>query len=50
MDDKERRMWVMNDEELYSWWHSERKSMSNFIKEHRQELTNIINKKLGRVV
>jgi aspartate/tyrosine/aromatic aminotransferase len=50
MDDKERQMWVMNDEGLYRWWKSERKGISDFIKEHRQELTDIINKKLGRVI
>jgi hypothetical protein len=50
MDDEERRQWVMNDEGLYNWFRSSRKSLSAFIKENRSELTSMINKKLGRVV
>jgi hypothetical protein len=48
MNDDERRMWLENDEGLYNWRRSERKSISEFIKEHRSELDCIINKKLGR--
>lgn len=50
MDDEERRLWVLNDEGLYNWFKSERISMTLFIKTHRDELTNIINRKLGKVL
>lgn len=50
MDDKEREMWVMNDEGLYRWFKSSRKSIREFIKENREELTKMIKHKLGEVV
>ena len=42
MNDQEREMWVMNDEGIYRWWKSSRKSMRAFIKENREQLTRII--------
>lgn len=50
MDDDERKNWVMNDEGLYNWYISERIGLTKFVKEHRKELTDIINKKLGRMI
>lgn len=37
-DDKERAMWVNNDEPLYGWWKSTRKPLAKFIKENRAEI------------
>jgi len=48
--DKEREMWVMNDESLYNWFKSEKKPIRVFIKEHKEELNKFIKKKLGDVV
>ncbi len=48
MNDEECRLWVLNDEGLYSWWKSERKPLQTFIREHREELTECIDKALGR--
>jgi hypothetical protein len=47
MDDNERRLWVLNDEGLYNWYKSTRQGLYKFIKNNRDELTNIINQKLG---
>ena len=47
MNDKERGLWVNNDEGLYTWWLRERMPMRNFIKIHRDELTKYINKVIG---
>lgn len=48
MNDREREMWVLNDEGLYTWWQSSRQSMRAFIRENRSELTALINRALGR--
>lgn len=42
MNDKEREEWVMNDEGLYRWFKSERKSMRNFLRDNRSEITRAI--------
>lgn len=47
MDDRERELWVLNDEGLYDWFKSERKPIRQFIKDNRAELTEIINKAIG---
>lgn len=47
MDDNERRLWVLNDEGLYNWYRSSRQSITQFIKENREELTQLINKAMS---
>jgi hypothetical protein len=42
MNDRERELWVRNDEGLYSWWRQSRLSMREFIGENRNELTRLI--------
>lgn len=48
MNNRERQMWIDNDEGLYSWWKSEHCSMSAFIREHREELDGYINRELNK--
>jgi hypothetical protein len=48
MNNKEREQWINNDEGLYKWWKSTCLSMTRFIKEHRQEIDEYINKVLNR--
>jgi hypothetical protein len=42
MNNRERELWVNNDEGLYLWWKRSRLSMRNFIKENREELDALI--------
>lgn len=49
MNDREREMWVLNDEYLYHWfltWHGGR-FMRKFVRKHRDQLTHYINDRLG---
>ena len=48
MNDRERELWVMNDEGLYRWWKSTRKTLRSFIRENRQVITDSINRAMGR--
>lgn len=48
MNDEERRLWVLNDEGLYNWWQSEKCGLTVFIRRYRQELTQLINRALGK--
>lgn len=48
LNDKERELWVLNDEGLYNWQRSSRLSMRNFIRENRAELDAYINRALNR--
>lgn len=48
MNDRERELWVLNDEGLYLGWKSTRLPIRRFIRENRQELTDCINRALGR--
>jgi len=48
MNDEERRLWVLNDEGLYSWWRTSHKSMRPFIRENREEIDKAINSVLNR--
>lgn len=41
-NDRERELWVLNDEGLHSWWKSTRMSMRQFIRENRQEIDEAI--------
>lgn len=35
MNNREREMWIDNDEGLYCWWKSSRQSKRKFIRENR---------------
>lgn len=48
MNDRDRELWVLNDEGLYLWWKSTRLPIRRLIRENRQELTDCINRALGR--
>ena len=50
MDNREREMWIQNDEGLYGWWKSSHTTLRNFIKENRVEIDATINRKLGKVI
>ena len=41
-DYEELRLWVLNDEGLYNWWKSSRRSLDNFIKEDGIEIAEAI--------
>lgn len=47
MNDKDRRLWVVNDEVLYLWWQSEVCGIYVFVRKRRKELTEYILKALG---
>lgn len=47
MNDRERELWVMNDEGLYRWFKRSRQGMRRFIRDNREELTQIIQRALG---
>jgi len=42
MNNEERRLWVLNDEELYTWFKGTHLSMTEFLKENREELDKCI--------
>lgn len=42
MSIKDIGQWIDNDEGLYNWWKSTKKSKTAFIKENRQALENLI--------
>ena len=42
MDNKERRQWILNDKGLYNWQIGSKLSMSEFIKENKDEIDRII--------
>lgn len=48
MNDRERELWVSNDEGLYNWHRRSRLSMRRFIRENREELDAIIKAYLDR--
>ena len=48
LDDREREMWVRNDEGLYNWWRSSRLSMRDFLRQNRTEIDAAINRVLGK--
>ncbi len=47
-NDRERELWVSNDEGLYNWWKDSGLSMRNFLRQNREELDQIINDALNR--
>lgn len=38
MNDRERELWVQNDEGLYRWWKSSRLALRAFLRENREEI------------
>jgi len=42
LNDTDREQWIDNDEGLYNWWRSSRLSKREFIRQNRDELTQII--------
>ena len=47
MNDRERELWVLNDELLYNWWKSTCKGIRRFIRDNRKDLTDYIKGKLN---
>jgi hypothetical protein len=47
MNDRERSLWIDNDEGLYRWWKSTRQSKTRFIRENRKEIGDYIVKALN---
>ena len=50
MNDREREMWIDNDEGLYLWWRGSRQSKRAFLRENRADLDAAINRALGRSI
>lgn len=48
LNDNDREQWISNDEYLYNWQRSSRKSMRTFIRENRAELDEYINGRLNK--
>ena len=48
MDERERELWVLNDEGLYLWWKQSKRPLRKFLRENREELDRIIKGRLGR--
>jgi len=48
MNDEERRQWVLNDEGVYRWYIRSRMGLYRFIRENREELTEIIEKAINK--
>jgi hypothetical protein len=46
-NDRERELWVSNEESLWNWYRSSRQSMREFIRANREELDEIISRALG---
>ena len=42
INDTERSLWVDNDEGLYLWWKQSRLPKWAFVKQNRQEITDVI--------
>jgi len=47
MNDRERELWVKNDEGLYRFWRSTRLSMRNFLRQYRDEIDAAIDRVLN---
>lgn len=48
LNDQDREQWVRNDEGLYRWWLGTRKTMRQFVRENRANLTQAIMRELNR--
>ena len=42
MNDRERSLWVDNDEGLYTWWRQSRLTKGQFIRQNRKVITEAI--------
>ena len=38
LNDKERTLWVENDESLYRWWKSTDMTLRRFVRKHRADI------------
>jgi hypothetical protein len=47
MNNRERQMWIDNDEGLYNWFKSSRCSMTQFIKDNKDEIDACIKRVLA---
>ena len=47
LNDRERSLWVQNDEGLYSWWRRSRRGLRAFIRENRTALDAVLKHRLG---
>ena len=47
MNDRERSLWIVNDQGLYNWWKGSRLSHTAFIAQNRKELTACINRAMA---
>lgn len=48
MNERERQLWIDNDEPLHLWWKSTRMSIRKFMRENRKEIDAYIAKLLAR--
>ncbi len=48
LNDRERSMWVDNDQSLYLWWLSTGLAKRRFIRKHRAELDRLILAQLNK--
>ncbi len=44
---RERELWIQNDEGLYKWWKSSGQSMRDFIQDNKEEINAAIKRALG---
>ena len=47
LNDRERQLWVDNDEGLYNWWKSSRQGKRAFIQENKADIDTLIKRALG---
>lgn len=47
-NDEERRLWVLNDEGLYTWWQHSRLPLGKFLKDNRVQLDEFIDAALNK--
>jgi hypothetical protein len=48
LDNHQLHLWIDNDEGLYTWWKSSKKSKTAFIQENRQELVEVISRAINQ--
>lgn len=48
INNRERELWILNDESFYSAWKSSKLSMRNFIKTYKTEIDEVINAVINR--
>ena len=47
MNNRERQLWLENDEGLYNWWKRSKQSKVKFIKDNKEELDRVIDNVLN---